>query len=299
MRPGEMQTKALSTKLQQLHGPRLQELEREASSFASYLRSLSGFRFVDAELPAGHVGVVIVDGVLQVAHDYEKQVRKRVALIQQVQAASTVSGFIHVLQKQGIVQVLKWNSMGTEKDMLDVAGFFAKKGLDMFSELRDWIEPERNRDSLLSENSGLGGRLLDRKDPYYTTFKIKDKTADYFRKLVGHWDAVAVDKGIRQLLCNAHIVSCNSRKYAYKEQRAIFQLAALQFGHRPVDLDSSAYDYYVANKDTMQAHRCSNRRSRGGAGVSSQYQGQKYCIQCGILLPQRAKFCRECGEYQL
>jgi hypothetical protein len=125
-----------------------------------------------------------------------------------------------------------------------VALFFQEKGVDTFDELYNWLESEDNRDKLLTKNSGF-----ERKG---SVFRVADKTADYFRVLVGHWDAVAVDRGIKELFAKTKVLPRYSTRYTYKEKRAIVQLAALDFDCTPRDLDRSLYCYNVEVKTTTQ-----------------------------------------------
>ncbi len=99
--------------------------------------------------------------------------------------------------------------------------------VDKYAQMVTWLEPMRNRDRLLMLN---GGEKIG-------AFKVGDKTADYFRVLVGHWDAVAVDKEVRQFLAACGVVPMHSTLFEYAEKRAIVQLAALELGMLPVDLD--------------------------------------------------------------
>jgi hypothetical protein len=201
-----------------------------------------------------------VDAVLQVGHDYEKQVRKRVERVRGHPEAATLSGFIGLLHEQGISRLLDWNSQGTEKDLLDVAEFFSKRGMETFSQMREWLKSEENRDSLLTDRSKLGGNTN-------TTFKVADKTADYLRLLVGHFDAVAVDSNIKALLESAGI----STKYDYKQKRVIIQLAALEMGIRPIDLDLSIYNDSLVHRERYKPRRrlstgSVDQKGRSGSG---------------------------------
>jgi hypothetical protein len=218
------------------HGFRFDELLDRSKQLATHIKRLDDFHLVEPDplMDIPHVGRVIVDAVLQVGHDYEKQVRKRVEKIIQYDEAATVSGFLRLLKEQGINRLLGWNSPGMEKDLIAVGIFFANHGVETYAELKEWPRPEGNRDSLLSERSGLGG---------HGAFRIADKTADYFRVLVFHWDAVAVDSNIRTIFKNAAVPS----GYSYKEMRTIFQLAALNMGVRPIDLDASIYNDSVVH----------------------------------------------------
>jgi len=271
MKPTNNQVSALYQFLRLLHGSKLlSELANGAKTFASYLNSLSGFKIVDAKPPHGHVGAAIVDGVLQVGKDYEKLVRPAVGRMKTFPQAATVSGFIDLLNKQNLQYLTaKFKSGKVKYDLLRVAKFFLNKKIDTFEELFDWLESDKHRNELMKI----------KRDPKGTVFCVGDKTADYFRRAVGHWDAVAVDKGgIRQLLSEAGIVSMYSSKYNYKEKRSIVQLAALYLDHRPIDLDKSIYNYYV-------------NYIKGKSQT-------KYCIQCGAEIPRTAKYCSGCGIRQ-
>lgn len=236
----------------------------------------------DPLLSVEHAGRVVVDGVLQVGHDYEKQVRKRVEKVRSCPEATTISGFRLLLSKEGIKRMLNFDSQGTERDLLDVADFFANQGIENYLELYEWLQPEEHRDMLLSSHSGLGQNTP-------TPFKVADKTADYFRLLVSHWDAVAVDKGIKNLLAKAGVVSVNSNRYSYKEKRAIAQLAALELNCRPIDLDQSIYRFSVGEGGDTPV-RTPNIKSDSGS---------KYCLECGKKIPRKAKYCPECGAKQI
>ncbi|MFB0532531.1 MAG: hypothetical protein ACETVU_02545, partial [Desulfatiglandales bacterium] len=62
------------------HGDKFGLLKNEARRFSRFIKkTLPTFRLFDPDplLSLEHVGRVIVDGVLQVGHNYEKQVRKR------------------------------------------------------------------------------------------------------------------------------------------------------------------------------------------------------------------------------
>ena len=118
---------------------------------------------------------------------------------------------------------------------------------------------------------------------------LADKTADYFRLMVCHWDAVAVDKGIKSLLAQAEIVSLYSNKYSYKEKRAIVQLAAFELECRPIDLDQSIYRFSAGGP----VESPTRMKDAEPAGES------KYCLECGKMISRRAKYCPECGTKQV
>lgn len=284
MKPSSSQVDDLNRFLQSLHRNKLNVLANEAQAFAKYIKKLIGFKIVIAQLPPEHrhVGRVIIDGVLQVGKDYEKQVRPAVERILRFQEAATVSGFINLLTARQLKDLINFKTEGTKDDLLKMARFFANKEIETFEGLYTWLEPEKNRDSLLTEKSGLSGKV----------FRIANKTADYFRVLVRHWDAVAVDRGIRGLLDETGIISRYSKKYEYKEMRSIVQLTAVShLDCRPVDLDASIYEYYAINK--------SGNASKNEKAIPTKSRNLKFCIHCGQRIPRKANYCPECGTYQL
>jgi len=226
MKPSQKQVNILYHSLQSRYdNAKLKRISNEANVFANYLNTLSGFTTIDAPHEVKHVGRVIVDGVLQLASDWNRQVGGTVRYITGVLSAATVSGFISFVQQHQRQPQTQFKVKNRETALLMVAQFFAGKGIETFDSLYKWLEPESNRDSLLTQNSGL----------QWGVFRIGNKTADYFRGLVGHWDAVAVDRGIRELLAAAKVISKFSNKYDYKEIRSIVQLTAVShFDSRPL-----------------------------------------------------------------
>ena len=231
MKPDPQKARLLIVNLKQRLGSRFEDLQRKSKEFGRGLKSLPMFQLVEASEPSKHVGRVIVGGVLQQGKSYEKQVRPAVNRISHEDQAVTISGFIGLLENNPLDKIINFKTGNTKNNLLSVALFFQQRGVDTFDELYNWLEPEKNRDNLLSKNSGLKGRV----------FSVADKTADYFRKLVGHWDAVAVDRGIKERLAETKVLPRYSTRYSYKEKRAVVQMAALELGCRPRDLDSSLY----------------------------------------------------------
>jgi len=172
-----------------------------------------------------HVGAIIADAVLQIGHGYNIQVKNRIArLRKQYPKAATVSGLVQLLKTTGAQKLLNgWKGGKEHKRLYNHANFFNGRGINTFRELRIWLKDEKNRDSLIT--GGLG---------------IRDRTADYYRVLVGLPDAVKVDTRVENFLKDADI---DVRKYDYKELRSIVQLAAKQLGKRPIDLDSAIWNH--------------------------------------------------------
>ena len=273
MKPDSAEVKKLVKYLRSLHGSRFNELQTDAKKLADYIGGLikkGNFKLIDATEPSKHVGSVIVDAVLQVGHRYETHVRPRVKHIgDNYPEAATVSGLLRLLDNKGAEKLICWKGKKDQERLRSAAVLFYSQGIDTFSQLYEWLksdwetrQPENNRDSL---------RMLD---------GVADKAADYYRKLVRHWDALAVDKFMgKELLDQAGI---DRKKYGYKEKRTIYQLAAIQMEIRPLDLDSSIYYNYYMRSSLPQAHS----------------EGTKYCIECCTRIRRRDKFCPKCGAQQ-
>jgi hypothetical protein len=244
LKPTTQEIKQLGQFQNTLHGPKIPQLQNEAQKLKTYLKFVV-YKVTKSYQPPKHIGRVIVDGVLQVGKNFSTQVLPAVLHIEKIPQAATLSGFINLLITKGVQYVTgNFKTQGTHNDLLSVAKFFQSqknaqgKNLNTFDDVKEWLAPYANRNKLLTKNSGLSGKV----------FRISDKTADYFRVLTGHWDAVAVDRGIKQILNKAGILrSANSTVYTYEEMRTIVQLAALP-NDRPIDLDQWIYKFYERNK---------------------------------------------------
>lgn len=278
MKPTTIEVNELRTLHQNLHPGKLNQLEERAKKFTQFLSALAGFRIVEYGLPTPHIGRVIVDGVLQQGKDYEKLVRPAVTSIIKFREAATLRGFTGLLNKKPLKEILgNFGKDNTKQDLLNTADYFIKRGLNTFSDLWEWLKSENNRDSFAG-----AGKL----GPF---FRPADKTADYFRKLVGHWDAVAVDRGQKLLLAQAQVAKRYSTLVNYKERRTILQLTALNIGCRPIDLDESIYLYYVNTNKMADMAQTLHQRNE------SKY---KYCHSCGYKLSPRDGYCARCGAKQ-
>lgn len=212
----------------------LLNLESASAQLAAYVVS-SGLPISEKPPPHRHVGAVIADAVLQIGHAYEQQVRSRVIRLRQdYPEAATISGFLHLLDEVGARELLGgWKGTKEWKRVHEHSTYFAAKGIQTFDELFAWLTHECHRDELVTAELG-----------------IRDKTADYYRVLVGIPDAIKVDQRIEAFLMRASI---EIDKYDYKGLRSVVQLAARQLGRRPIDLDWSIWHNGVArNSEEIQ-----------------------------------------------
>ena len=243
MKPETTKIEELLNFLSSLHGSNLTKLRDMAEIFANYIKSLNDFVMLDAPQSYDHIGSAILDWVLQVGHDWEKQVKTAVNKINDFPEARTLSGFINLLNTRYIGDIINFKKDSIKNDLLQAARFLAERGIDSFVELRNWTSSWDNRNELKTFTRHPDGAI----------FRVGDKTADYLRVIAGHWDAVAVDSNINTLLRHAGI----SSKLSYDEKRTIVQLAALYLDQRPIDLDISIYQDSVTH-----SLRYENKRNR-------------------------------------
>jgi hypothetical protein len=214
------------------------ELEAEAKKLVNYVHSLNdNFKITKAE-PLKHIGAIITDAVLQVGHRWKTHVGPRVERIENsYPEAGTISGLLSLLRSKGAQDLLNWNGIDAQERFRQTAEFFAREQIETVDDLHKWLQSEDNRDRLVTQSP---------RDDKAGIAKIANKTADYYRVLVGLPDAVAIDTYIKEFLTKAHI---DTRKYKYEELRTIVQLAAKQMGIRPVDLDQSIWNFQSENKE--------------------------------------------------
>lgn len=213
------------------------ELEAEAKKLVDYIDSL-GLSIPTRKPPHEHIGTIIADAVLQVGHRWKTHVGPRVECIRdKYPEADTISGLSYLVKTRGAEELLNWHGKDEQERFRQTVNFLENEQVKTFDDLRKWLESEDNRDRILTK--GL-------RDDKAGIAKIADKTADYYRVLVGIPDAVKVDSRVERFLTDAGI---EVRKYDYKKLRTIVQLAAKQLGKRPIDLDSAIWNYQGTRSD--------------------------------------------------
>ena len=210
------------------------ELEAEAKKLVGHINSLR-LQILRRKPSHEHIGAIIVDAVLQIGHRYETHVGPRAERLRKnYPEAATISGFLRLLKTVGARKLIDWKGANVQKAIYDHAKFFASEGIETFPDLYKWLGAEENRDRLITELPEIDG-----------IGRIGDKTADYYRVLVRHPDAVKVDSRVEEFLKDADI---DVTKYAYKGLRSIVELAAKQLGKRPIDLDGAIWNYQGREK---------------------------------------------------
>ena len=219
-----------------------EELQAEAARLAAYIQSLGGgFRVLKAQ-PSNHAGAIIVDAVLQVGHRWKTHVEKRIKRIEfKYPDAATISGLLRLLAAVGEKELLDWNGNDEQRRFRQTIEFFSQEDVDgekinTVSQLARWLASDTNRDRLLTKSQREDRAGIPR---------VADKTADYYRVMVGLPDAVAIDSLIAGFLRDAKV---KGRSRYYNAKR-IVQLAAPMLSTirnediRPVDLDLSIWEY--------------------------------------------------------
>lgn len=238
----------------------MEYLQSEVRKLVDHICSLGGdFKIVRAK-PEVHIGAVITDAVLQVGHRWKTHVEPRVERIKtDYPNAATICVLLHLLETVGECGLLNWNGIDEQERFRLTIHFFAHEGINTVDDLTKWLESEDNRDRLISKSTCVDKAGIP---------KIADKTADYYRVMVGLPDAVAVDRFIKEFFDEAGI---EIRRYKYKDLRAIVQLAAGPLSIvkgteiKPLDLDQSIWKYKQNQKgikragcDEVQAPKTSN-----------------------------------------
>jgi len=220
-----------------------------------------------------HIGGIIADCVLQVGHRWETHVEPRVKrIIITYPSAATISGLLNLLKTHSAKTLINWNGIDEQKRFVMTVNFFHNEKVNTVNDLYKWLQTGNNRDRLISKSTLPNKAGIP---------KISDKTADYYRVLVGISDAVAIDKLLKDFMRKAGI-----QGYGYMKLRSIIQLTAQHLsnsGHlvNPIDLDRSIWEYQSKqNPGTKKSNLCgySHRNQTYSKGVNN----MKYAQSGGI-----------------
>ena len=182
----------------------------------SYLRALQDFKVLPAPEPYSHIGAAIVDAVLQAGLHYDNVVKPRVNTVAAIESARTASGFLRLLQAQGVEALLSWRPGRKPRLVISLTELLVGEGVETVSDLRVWLQ-EHESVLKLTALHGVG-----------------PKTVDYLKGLVG-LPSVAMDSHLFRLLHAAGVPSTD-----YHEARTVIEGAADSMG-----IDRSALDYSI------------------------------------------------------
>lgn len=228
------------------------ELRTEAEKLADYIESLGSSFAILRATPSKHIGAIIADAVLQVRHRWKTQVEKRVVRIEtHYPQAATLSGLSRLLATVGEKELLNWSGKDEQRRFRQTIEFFSEEEvngqkINTVSQLAGWLALDTNRDRLLTKSQRKDRAGIPR---------MADKTADYYRVMVGLPDAVAIDSLITGFLRDAKVRG----RSRYDWARTIVQLAAPVLSAskhediRPVDLDLSIWEYQSKKREGVGA----------------------------------------------
>ncbi len=227
-------------------------LQPEAQKLVDYINSLgNSFEIVIAH-PETHIGAIVADAVLQVGHRWITHVGPRVQRIKsKYPGAATIPGILTLLETVGAKELLNWNGTDEQSRFCQTVQFFKTEGIESVDDLRRWLASDDNRDRLITKSHRPDKAGID---------KIADKTADYYRVMVGLPDAVAIDSLISAFLRDAGV-----RRGEYRKAREIVQLAAKMLSEirgtsiRPIDLDQSIWKFQSELRQHQARHPASNQ----------------------------------------
>ncbi|OPY93419.1 MAG: hypothetical protein A4E73_00134 [Syntrophaceae bacterium PtaU1.Bin231] len=217
-------------------------IQEKAKRLKAFVECLPDFEVVAPPAPYGHMGAVITDAMLQAGLNWESVVKPRIERVRGYTQARTTSGFRDLLHTSGPRAVLNWNHPEKIARIKGVIDFFCACGLETETEFREWLGQEENMIRL----KGLRG--------------VGDKTADYFRFIVGI-PTTAVDRHIKNFLALAGIAVSR-----YDEAREIVHCTADMMGISRATLDHSIWKYMSTKKPKAKADAC---RSFGGTKMGA------------------------------
>lgn len=193
-----------------------------AQRLADFVKSLSDFE-MGAEQGLnryGHMGATITDAILQAGVRWDSVVWPRVKRVRSdFPEAKTTSGFIEVVERIGLEELIRWKHPEKIGRIMGVARFFADENVESEKDLKAWLSTPGN-DVRLRSQRGVG-----------------PKTVDYFRLLTG-MSTVAIDRHLMRFVKMAGI-----DVVLYEEARDVVEEAASILTVPAEILDHSIWSY--------------------------------------------------------
>jgi|SRR5687768_640296 hypothetical protein len=172
----------------------------------------------------GHMGAVLVDASLRTGMNYERVLMPRVAKIAAIEAGRTTTGFVGLLARQSLEDLLSWRPGPKPTLIRNLTQLLVAERVETVSDLAAWLQRPEGPPTLLSIK-GIG-----------------PKTVDYMKGLVG-CDAVAIyDVHLVKFLRHAGIATKN-----YREARTVVESAADRLGIDRGRLDQSIWKFMSRN----------------------------------------------------
>lgn len=205
-------------------------LATEARTLADYIQTVNlSFEYeTTSNVAYTHIGALYTDIILQAGMNYRTVVYPRVIrVLHEYPTANTVKGFIEVVRREGIANVIKWKHPDKIDRMRNLLDFSTRMSINTCDDLSDFLRIESNHEKLL-DIKGIG-----------------NKTLDYTLKLLA-FDTIAVDRHIYSFVEQAGLPVID-----YRTTKKIVEFAA-----DILDVSRSALDYgiwvYMSNKRNRQ-----------------------------------------------
>jgi len=186
---------------------------------AAYIQAIPALFENSAMEVYDHMGAVLTDAILQAGLNYKTVVLPRVQKVYSIPEAKTTSGFLTVLEQNGANKLLNWSNPEKPNRLLAITRFFQAENIETADELRTWLQNEANIPRL-KQQRGVG-----------------DKTADYFKILVG-LSTSAIDRHIFKFLEEAGMPTQD-----YQEAQKLVHAAADIIGVDYAVLDHNIWKY--------------------------------------------------------
>ena len=197
-------------------------IENKVKQLINYIEPLSDFKIIKPDIPYRHMGATITDAMLQAGTTWETVVKPRVLKLRDnYPEAKTTTGFLNLLGRICLRELLEWNDPEKPDRILAVTRFFIKEGIETEADLKTWLENDANIFGL-KEIRGIG-----------------NKTADYFKILSGI-PTSAIDRHLIEFLNRADV---DIDRISYSEAKEIINKAAEQMGINKSILDHSIWKY--------------------------------------------------------
>ena len=205
---------------------------RAAKRLAEYIGSLGRFEFLDVE-PYEHMGVLIVDAVLQAGLNYDNVVAPRAkSVLDQFPTAQTTSMFLAAFNRFGPTKMIGFAEGKKTRTIRELCDLLARDGVQTVSDLRTWLGTPSAR-----------GKILG-------VFGIGPKTHSYIHILCGDPREVAVDTHLWRFLEDAGIEPID-----HEWARQVYICAAELLGVDAATLDHSVWRFMAGGKPVTKK-RC-------------------------------------------
>ncbi|MBU4245608.1 MAG: hypothetical protein ABIF85_04695 [Nanoarchaeota archaeon] len=204
-------------------------LQEKINLLITHIDTLPDFKIVSPDYPYNHMGATIVDAMLQAGLKYATVVEPRVKKLRSTYSeAKTTSGFLGLLEKSSLNELINWKHPEKIHRILEVARFLAKERIETEEQLKIWLSNESNVERF-KEIRGIG-----------------NKTADYFKMLSGI-PTSAIDRHLINFVNRAGIST-----QGYFDVQEIINGVAEQKGINKVVFDYSIWKYMSEEKNNAR-----------------------------------------------